>query len=77
MQKALIGKKIGMTQIFDETGKVVPVTVVEAGPCVVSMKKTVENDGYAAVQLGYGDVKPNKVTKPLQGHFAKADVAPK
>ena len=77
MQKALIGKKIGMTQIFDETGKVVPVTVIEAGPCVVSMKKTVENDGYAAVQLGYGDVKPNKVTKPLQGHFAKADVAPK
>ena len=77
MQKALIGKKIGMTQIFDETGKVVPVTVVEAGPCVVSMKKTVENDGYAAVQLGFGDMKPNKVTKPLQGHFAKADVAPK
>ena len=77
MQKALIGKKIGMTQIFDETGKVVPVTVVEAGPCVVSMKKTVENDGYAAVQLGYGDMKPNKVKKPLQGHFAKADVAPK
>ena len=77
MQKALIGKKIGMTQIFDETGKVVPVTVVEAGPCVVSMKKTVENDGYAAVQMGYGDMKPNKVTKPLQGHFAKADVAPK
>ncbi|MCH5299524.1 MAG: 50S ribosomal protein L3 [Ruminococcus sp.] len=77
MQKALIGKKIGMTQIFDETGKVVPVTVVEAGPCVVSMKKTVENDGYAAVQLGYGDMKPNKVKKPLAGHFAKADVAPK
>jgi len=77
MQKALIGKKIGMTQIFDETGKVVPVTVVEAGPCVVSMKKTVENDGYAAVQLGYGDMKAHKVTKPLQGHFAKADVAPK
>ena len=77
MQKALIGKKIGMTQIFDETGKVIPVTVIEAGPCVVSMKKTVENDGYAAVQLGFGDVKPNKVTKPLQGHFAKADVAPK
>lgn len=77
MQKALIGKKIGMTQIFDETGKVVPVTVVEAGPCVVSMKKTVENDGYAAVQLGFGDVKPNRVKKPLAGHFAKADVAPK
>lgn len=77
MQKALIGKKIGMTQIFDEKGNVVPVTVVEAGPCVVSMKKTVENDGYSAVQLGFGDVKPNKVTKPLMGHFKKADVAPK
>ncbi|MCH5304115.1 MAG: 50S ribosomal protein L3 [Ruminococcus sp.] len=77
MQKALIGKKIGMTQIFDETGKVVPVTVVEAGPCAVVTKKTVENDGYAAVQLGFGDMKPNKVTKPLAGHFAKNDVAPK
>ena len=77
MQKALIGKKIGMTQIFDEAGNVVPVTVVEAGPCVVSMKKTVENDGYAAVQLGFGDLKPNKVKKPLAGHFKKADVAPK
>ena len=77
MQKALIGKKIGMTQIFDETGKVVPVTVVEAGPCAVVTKKTVENDGYAAVQLGFGDVKPNKVTKPMAGHFAKNDVAPK
>ena len=77
MQKALIGKKIGMTQIFDEKGKVVPVTVVEAGPCVVSMKKTVESDGYEAVQLGFGDIKPKHVTKPLQGHFKKADVAPK
>ena len=77
MQKAIIGKKIGMTQIFDETGKVVPVTVVEAGPCVVSMKKTVENDGYAAVQLGLGDLKPNKVNKPMAGHFKKSDVAPK
>ena len=77
MQKALIGKKIGMTQIFDEKGKVVPVTVVEAGPCVVSMKKTVENDGYEAVQIGFGDIKPKHVTKPLQGHFKKADVAPK
>lgn len=77
MQKAIIGKKIGMTQIFDETGKVVPVTVVEAGPCVVSMKKTVENDGYAAVQLGYGDLKPHKVNKPMAGHFAKSGVAPK
>lgn len=77
MQKALIGKKIGMTQIFDEKGKVVPVTVVEAGPCVVSMKKTVENDGYEAVQLGFGDIRPKLVTKPMQGHFKKADVAPK
>ena len=77
MQKALIGKKIGMTQIFDEKGNVVPVTVVEAGPCVVSMKKTVESDGYTAVQLGFGDMKAHKVTKPMQGHFKKADVAPK
>lgn len=77
MQKGIIGKKIGMTQIFDEKGNVVPVTVVEAGPCVVSQKKTVENDGYAAVQMGYGDLKPVKVNKPLKGHFAKAGVAPK
>lgn len=77
MQKALIGKKIGMTQIFDEKGKVVPVTVVEAGPCVVSQIKTVETDGYCAIQMGFGDVKPKHVTKPLQGHFKKADVAPK
>ena len=77
MQKALIGKKIGMTQIFDEKGNVVPVTVVEAGPCVVSMKKTVETDGYTAVQIGFGDMKAHKVTKPMQGHFKKADVAPK
>ena len=75
MQKALIGKKIGMTQIFDEKGKVVPVTVVEAGPCVVSQLKTVETDGYTAVQMGFGDIKPKHVTKPLQGHFKKADVA--
>ena len=77
MQKALIGKKIGMTQIFDEKGNVVPVTVVEAGPCVVSMKKTVESDGYTAVQIGFGDMKAHKVTKPMQGHFNKANVAPK
>ena len=77
MQKGIIGKKIGMTQIFDENGKVVPVTVVEAGPCVVSQKKTVENDGYAAVQIGFGDLKANKVKKPMAGHFAKANVAPK
>ena len=77
MQKAIIGKKIGMTQIFDEKGNVVPVTVVEAGPCVVVQKKTVENDGYAAIQLGYGDLRPAQVNKPMQGHFAKADVAAK
>ncbi len=75
MQKSMIGKKIGMTQIFDETGKVIPVTVIEAGPCVVVQKKTVENDGYASVQLGYGDVKIKNVNKPMQGHFKKADVA--
>ena len=75
MQKSMIGKKIGMTQIFDETGKVIPVTVIEAGPCVVVQKKTIENDGYESVQLGFGDVKIKNVTKPLQGHFKKADVA--
>lgn len=77
MQKAIIGKKIGMTQIFDEAGKVIPVTVVEAGPCVVAQKKTVENDGYASIQIGFGDMKAQKVNKPMRGHFAKADVAPK
>ena len=77
MQKAIIGKKIGMTQIFDENGKVIPVTVVEAGPCTIVQKKTVENDGYAAVQMGYGDVKPQRLNTPEKGHFAKADVAPK
>ena len=77
MQKGIIGKKIGMTQIFDEKGNVVPVTVIEAGPCVVVQKKTVENDGYNAVQLGYGDVSPKHVNKPMKGHFDKADVAPK
>ncbi len=77
MQKAIIGKKIGMTQIFDEAGKVIPVTVVEAGPCVVIQKKTMENDGYEAVQLGYGDVTAKHVTKPMQGHFAKGNVAAK
>ena len=77
MKKGLIGKKLGMTQLFDEKGNVIPVTVVEAGPCVVSQKKTVDNDGYNAVQIGYEDLKASKVTKPLKGHFAKADVAPK
>ena len=74
MKKALIGKKLGMTQIFDENGVVIPVTVIEAGPCVVAQVKTIENDGYEAVQLGFGEVKENKVNKPVKGHFAKANV---
>ena len=77
MKKGLIGKKIGMTQIFDEAGNVIPVTVVEAGPCTVTQIKTVENDGYQAVQVGFGDVKVSRVNKPMKGHFDKADVAPK
>ncbi len=77
MQKAIIGKKMGMTQIFDEKGNVVPVTVIEAGPCVVVQKKTVENDGYAAVQYGFGDISPKLVNKPMKGHFEKAEVAAK
>ncbi len=77
MQKGLIGKKIGMTQIFDDNGNVIPVTVVEAGPCTVVQKKTVENDGYEAVQVGFGEVKISHVNKPQAGHFKKADVAPK
>ena len=77
MQKGIIGKKMGMTQIFDENGRVIPVTVVEAGPCAVVQKKTVESDGYVAVQLGFGDLSAKKVTKPAKGHFDKADVAPK
>ncbi|MBQ6019944.1 MAG: 50S ribosomal protein L3 [Clostridia bacterium] len=77
MKKAIIGTKRGMTQIFDEKGNVIPVTVVEAGPCTVVQKKTVGTDGYEAVQLGYGDVKIQRVNKPLTGHFKKADVAPK
>ena len=77
MKKGLIGKKIGMTQIFDEAGNVIPVTVVEAGPCTVPQIKTVENDGYQAVQVGFGDVKVSRVNKPMKGHFDKADVAPK
>ena len=77
MKKGLIGKKIGMTQIFSADGKVIPVTVVEAGPCTVTQKKTMENDGYDALQVGFGDVKLNRVNKPMKGHFAKNDVAPK
>ena len=75
MQKAIIGKKVGMTQIFDESGKVIPVTVIEAGPCVVTQKKTVETDGYTAVQLGFEDVKESKLSKPEAGHLKKAGVA--
>ena len=77
MQKAIIGKKVGMTQIFDETGKVIPVTVVEAGPCVVTQKKTEETDGYTAVQLGFEDIKESKLTKPEAGHLKKAGVEAK
>ena len=77
MKKGIIGKKIGMTQIFDEIGNVIPVTIIEAGPCVVAQKKTVENDGYDAVQLGFIDAKEKQVNKPEAGHFAKAGVAAK
>ena len=77
MKKAIIGKKVGMTQIFDESGKVIPVTVVEAGPCVVTQKKTEETDGYTAVQLGFEDVKEEKLTKPEAGHLKKAGVEAK
>jgi len=77
MEKALIGKKLGMTQVFDEKGNVVPVTVIEAGPCPVVYLKTQENDGYEAVQLGFGDIRVKKVTKPLAGHFKRQGVAPR
>ena len=73
MKKAIIGKKVGMTQIFDETGKVVPVTVIEAGPCVVVQKKTVEKEGYASVQLGFEETAERKLTKPEKGHLDKAE----
>lgn len=75
MKKGIIGKKIGMTQVFDDKGNVVPVTVIQAGPCPVVQKKTIENDGYNAVQLGYADQREKLVTKPLKGHFDKAGVA--
>ena len=77
MTKAIIGRKVGMTQIFDENGKVVPVTVIEAGPCIVVQKKTEENDGYGSVQMGFCDVKEKKLTKPELGHLKKASVSPK
>lgn len=75
MKKAILGKKLGMTQIFDENGKVIPVTVVEAGPCVVVQKKTVEKDGYDAIQVGFAEIREKLVNKPLKGHFAKAGVS--
>ena len=75
--KAIIGKKVGMSQIFDENGRVIPVTVIEAGPCAVVQKKTVEKDGYASVQLGFEDIAERKLTKPEMGHLNKAGVAPK
>ena len=75
MKKGIIGKKLGMTQIFDEKGNVIPVTLIEAGPCVVAQKKTVENDGYAAIQLAYKDAKKKHLTKAEQGHFEKAGVS--
>lgn len=77
MKKGLIGKKVGMTQIFDEKGMIIPVTVIEAGPCVVAQVKTVETDGYNAIQLGFGDVKESKINKPEKGHFAKSKLTPK
>ena len=77
MKKGLIGKKVGMTQIFDEKGMIIPVTVIEAGTCVVAQVKTVETDGYNAIQLGFGEVKSHKVNKPHAGHFAKANVEAK
>ena len=75
--KSLIGKKVGMTQIFDEQGKVIPVTVIEAGPCTVVQIKTTEVDGYNAIQLGYGDIKEHKVIKPIKGHYTKVKLTPK
>lgn len=77
MKKGIIGKKLGMTQIFDEAGNVIPVTLIEAGPCVVSQKKTTETDGYNAIQLGFQDIADKRLTKPEAGHFKKAGCAPK
>ena len=77
MKKAIIGKKIGMTQIFDENGNAIPVTVIEAGPCVVTQKKTVETDGYNAVKYGFSDVEEKKISKPAAGEFKKIGVSPK
>ena len=75
--KGILGRKVGMTQIYDETGEVIPVTVIEAGPCSVVQRKTAETDGYDAIQLGFEEQKEHRVSKPLQGHFKKAKTAPK
>ena len=77
MQKAILGRKLGMTQILEESGRAIPVTVIEAGPVTVVQKKEIERDGYSAVQVGYIDLKESKVNKPAKGHFAKANVTPK
>jgi large subunit ribosomal protein L3 len=77
MKKAILGKKVGMTQVFDSEGRALPVTVIEAGPNVVIQKKTIENDGYEAIQVGFVDAKERRVTKPLKGHFSKAKIATK
>ena len=77
MKKAILGKKLGMTQIFDEKGRVIPVTVIEAGPCIVVQRKTIDCDGYEAIQLGFGEIKEKHLIKPKKGHFTKVDVAPK
>ena len=74
MKKGIIGRKLGMTQIFDEKGNVIPVTVIEAGPCVVAQVKTVETDGYNALQLGFGEIKSKHINKPETGHFAKSKI---
>lgn len=76
MIKAILGTKLGMTQIFDETGKAIPVTVVEAGPCVVVQKKTIDTDGYNAIQVGFGEAKEQELNKPKKGHLTKAQVRP-
>jgi large subunit ribosomal protein L3 len=77
MKKPILGKKVGMTQVFDSEGRALPVTVIEAGPNVVVQKKTIENDGYEAIQVGFVDAKERRVTKPLKGHFSKAKIATK
>lgn len=76
MAKGILGRKLGMTQVFDERGHVVPVTVIEAGPCVVVQKKTPENDGYSAIQVGFGSMRESLANKPLRGHFQKAGIRP-